>query len=79
MINVEIIEHLESFSAIRSLSAASRALQIFLYSVPRVPLALGVSYPYKILDETPRCSVATLGLPVGDQLVLGEEPGQRRP
>jgi ATP/maltotriose-dependent transcriptional regulator MalT len=26
-------------------------------------------------DETPRCSVATLGLPVGDQRVLGEEPG----
>ena len=39
----------------------------------------GKSYGYEILDETPRCSVATPGLPVGDQRVLGEEPGQRRP
>lgn len=34
----EIIRHLESFSTIRSLSAASRTLQVFLYWVPGVPL-----------------------------------------
>ena len=40
----------------------------------------GGSYRYEILDETPPGrSAATPGLPVGDQRVLGEEPGQCRP
>ena len=33
----------------------------------------------EILDETPAPLRRDSGLPVGDQRVLGEEPGQRRP
>ena len=63
------------FTVSRSQSMASVPGRIRI----RAGTATGESYPYKILDETPRCSVATVGLPVGDQRVLGEEPGQRRP
>src|SRR5207249_9875220 len=37
------------------------------------------SYGYEILNETLAPLRRDPGLPVGDQRVLGEEPGQRRP
>lgn len=58
MLDAEIIEHLESFSTIRSLSAASRTLQGFLYWVPGVSLRFTPGF---MLPAAPQANSFTQG------------------